>query len=62
MVVSRFSLCLCLVLEVLLQNHLSVAVTVSYDHRALKLDGQRRMLVSGSIHYPRSTPLVSAPP
>ncbi|XP_024385672.1 beta-galactosidase 9 [Physcomitrium patens] len=58
MVVSRFSLCLCLVLEVLLQNHLSVAVTVSYDHRALKLDGQRRMLVSGSIHYPRSTPLM----
>eukprot|EP00927_Polykrikos_kofoidii_P061211 TRINITY_DN56077_c0_g1_i1.p1 TRINITY_DN56077_c0_g1~~TRINITY_DN56077_c0_g1_i1.p1 ORF type:complete len:798 (+),score=105.28 TRINITY_DN56077_c0_g1_i1:64-2394(+) len=29
---------------------------VSYDHRALKIDGKRRLLVSGSIHYPRSTP------
>ncbi|CAM6034568.1 unnamed protein product [Sphagnum compactum] len=32
------------------------AVNVSYDHRALLLDGQRRFLISGSIHYPRSTP------
>ncbi|CAN1249628.1 Beta-galactosidase 8 [Linum perenne] len=29
---------------------------VSYDHRALVIDGKRRMLISGSIHYPRSTP------
>jgi hypothetical protein len=34
------------------------AVNVSYDHRALLLDGQRRFLISGSIHYPRSTPQV----
>jgi beta-galactosidase len=31
-------------------------LNVSYDHRALLLDGQRRFLISGSIHYPRSTP------
>lgn len=32
---------------------------VTYDHRALVIDGRRRVLVSGSIHYPRSTPEVS---
>eukprot|EP01018_Ginkgo_biloba_P021967 Gb_32359 [translate_table: standard] len=32
------------------------AATVTYDHRALIIDGQRRVLISGSIHYPRSTP------
>ncbi|MFS8016539.1 putative beta-galactosidase [Helianthus anomalus] len=35
------------------------AVNVTYDHRALVIDGKRRVLVSGSIHYPRSTPDVS---
>ncbi|KAL8496693.1 hypothetical protein ACS0TY_020394 [Phlomoides rotata] len=29
---------------------------VTYDGRALVIDGNRRVLVSGSIHYPRSTP------
>ncbi|KAK2370800.1 beta-galactosidase [Trifolium repens] len=29
---------------------------VDYDHRALVIDGKRRVLISGSIHYPRSTP------
>ncbi|KAK7272131.1 hypothetical protein RJT34_28551 [Clitoria ternatea] len=29
---------------------------VQYDHRALLIDGKRRVLISGSIHYPRSTP------
>ncbi|TKW22719.1 hypothetical protein SEVIR_4G246300v4 [Setaria viridis] len=29
---------------------------VSYDHRAVTINGQRRVLISGSIHYPRSTP------
>ncbi|KAM0029004.1 putative beta-galactosidase [Helianthus debilis subsp. tardiflorus] len=32
------------------------AVNVTYDHRALVIDGKRRVLVSGSIQYPRSTP------
>ncbi|MCO5567895.1 hypothetical protein L7F22_021591 [Adiantum nelumboides] len=29
---------------------------VSYDHRSLIINGQHRILNSGSIHYPRSTP------
>jgi hypothetical protein len=31
---------------------------VSYDHRSLVINGRRRILISGSIHYPRSTPEV----
>ncbi|TKY46213.1 Beta-galactosidase protein [Spatholobus suberectus] len=31
------------------------AVDVSYDGRAITIDGKRRVLISGSIHYPRST-------
>ncbi|KAK3436282.1 hypothetical protein EUGRSUZ_C00898 [Eucalyptus grandis] len=34
----------------------SVAASVTYDHRALIVNGKRRILISGSIHYPRSTP------
>ncbi|CAJ1979329.1 unnamed protein product [Sphenostylis stenocarpa] len=34
----------------------SFSTNVTYDHRALVIDGKRRVLVSGSIHYPRSTP------
>ncbi|KAJ1378444.1 Glycoside hydrolase, family 35 [Sesbania bispinosa] len=34
------------------------AVDVSYDGRAIKIDGKRKILLSGSIHYPRSTPEV----
>ncbi|KAK7404715.1 hypothetical protein VNO78_05671 [Psophocarpus tetragonolobus] len=34
----------------------SFCANVTYDHRALLIDGKRRLLVSGSIHYPRSTP------
>jgi len=36
----------------------SFSANVTYDHRALLIDGKRRVLVSGSIHYPRSTPEV----
>eukprot|EP01018_Ginkgo_biloba_P003413 Gb_01789 [translate_table: standard] len=32
---------------------------VSYDHRAIIIDGRRRMLISAGIHYPRATPEVS---
>lgn len=31
---------------------------VGYDHRALLIDGKRRMLISAGIHYPRATPEV----
>ncbi|KAK4858681.1 hypothetical protein QYF36_020391 [Acer negundo] len=35
-----------------------LSATVTYDHRALVIDGKRRVLQSGSIHYPRTTPEV----
>ncbi|KAF3773802.1 Beta-galactosidase 7 [Nymphaea thermarum] len=31
-------------------------LVVSHDGRSLLLDGRRRIIISGSIHYPRSTP------
>jgi len=31
---------------------------VTYDGRSLIVDGQHKILFSGSIHYPRSTPEV----
>ncbi|XP_010504030.1 PREDICTED: beta-galactosidase 2-like [Camelina sativa] len=34
----------------------SIEAVVTYDHKALIINGQRRILLSGSIHYPRSTP------
>ncbi|XP_027919418.1 beta-galactosidase-like [Vigna unguiculata] len=34
----------------------AVTATVSYDHKAILINGQRKILISGSIHYPRSTP------
>ncbi|CBI35944.3 unnamed protein product, partial [Vitis vinifera] len=33
-----------------------VTASVSYDRRAIVINGQRRILISGSIHYPRSSP------
>ncbi|KAK5817213.1 beta-galactosidase-like [Gossypium arboreum] len=33
-----------------------VSATVSYDSKAIIINGRRRILLSGSIHYPRSTP------
>ncbi|KAL2520473.1 Beta-galactosidase 3 [Forsythia ovata] len=33
-----------------------VQCSVTYDRKAIVIDGQRRILISGSIHYPRSTP------
>ncbi|KAJ3691992.1 hypothetical protein LUZ60_012342 [Juncus effusus] len=34
----------------------NVDATVTYDQKSLVINGQRRILISGSIHYPRSTP------
>ncbi|ERN07843.1 hypothetical protein AMTR_s00012p00198620 [Amborella trichopoda] len=39
------SLCIC-----------AYATQVTYDGRAIIIDGERRVLISGSIHYPRSPP------
>ena len=36
----------------------TVEASVSYDSKAIIINGQRRILISGSIHYPRSTPEV----
>ncbi|XP_074294925.1 beta-galactosidase-like [Silene latifolia] len=33
-----------------------INANVAYDHKAITINGQRRILISGSIHYPRSTP------
>ncbi|CAA2982995.1 beta-galactosidase 3 [Olea europaea subsp. europaea] len=33
-----------------------VQCRVTYDRKAIVINGQRRILISGSIHYPRSTP------
>ncbi|KAL2539140.1 Beta-galactosidase 1 [Abeliophyllum distichum] len=46
-----------LVVMVLLSSWISCGTaSVSYDHKAISVNGQRRILISGSIHYPRSTP------
>ncbi|KAK4257779.1 hypothetical protein QN277_007322 [Acacia crassicarpa] len=34
----------------------AVTASVTYDRKAVIIDGKRRILISGSIHYPRSTP------
>ena len=33
-----------------------VPYNVSYDHRAITINGTRTLLIAGAIHYPRSTP------
>ncbi|XP_072964754.1 beta-galactosidase 3 [Typha angustifolia] len=35
---------------------LSSSSNVTYDHRSLLIDGRRKLLISASIHYPRSVP------
>lgn len=33
--------------------------SVTYDRRSLIINGKRKLLISASIHYPRSVPAVS---
>lgn len=42
--------------DFLIPNACFVNASVGYDHKAIIINGQRRILLSGSIHYPRSTP------
>ncbi len=35
-------------------------MNVSYDHRAILINGERLLLLSGSIHYPRRFVLYSS--
>ncbi|KAA8550416.1 hypothetical protein F0562_002100 [Nyssa sinensis] len=51
---NEFLILLFLVLGVLTTTLFGANVT--YDSRALVIGGKRRVLISGSIHYPRSTP------
>lgn len=37
----------------------SFAIDVDYDSNAMIIDGERKLIFSGAIHYPRSTPEVS---
>lgn len=43
LIASSFFLCLCL------------AITVDYDSKSLIIDGQRKIINAGTIHYTRST-------
>lgn len=36
--------------------YLAAANNVTYDHRSLIINGQRKLLISAAIHYPRSVP------
>ncbi|RAL46541.1 hypothetical protein DM860_004820 [Cuscuta australis] len=45
-----------LLLMVFLLSSGSTRCTVTYDRKAIAINGERRLLFSGSIHYPRSTP------
>ncbi|CAF3635942.1 unnamed protein product, partial [Rotaria sordida] len=38
------------------ENVRGTPYNVSYDPRAITINGVRTMLISGAIHYPRSTP------
>lgn len=38
----------------------TASAAVTYDRKALVVNGRRRILLSGSIHYPRSVPEVPA--
>ncbi|KAF8405296.1 hypothetical protein HHK36_010198 [Tetracentron sinense] len=51
--VSKFLFWFCLVLFMGFQL---IQCSVTYDRKAIVINGQRRLLISGSIHYPRSTP------
>ncbi|KAI5667901.1 hypothetical protein M9H77_17754 [Catharanthus roseus] len=46
----------CFCLGVAVTSGVEGAEEVTYDGRSLIIDGQRKLLFSGSIHYPRSTP------
>ncbi|XLU98836.1 hypothetical protein S245_013176, partial [Arachis hypogaea] len=36
----------------------AVTASVTYDHKAIVVNGQRKIMFSGSIYYPRSTPQI----
>ncbi|KAM6563235.1 hypothetical protein CsatB_023233 [Cannabis sativa] len=48
--------CMVVVMSIIMMRSWGSAENVTYDGRSLIIDGHRRLLFSGSIHYPRSTP------
>lgn len=59
----RFNIAMCnaflALVVVLLSSWVSCGeASVSYDSKAISVNGERKILISGSIHYPRSTPEV----
>ncbi|KAK6120348.1 hypothetical protein DH2020_045905 [Rehmannia glutinosa] len=52
----RINILIFTVLFSLACSSVRVRATVSYDDKAIIINGKRRILISGSIHYPRSTP------
>ncbi|GAB4839432.1 Beta-galactosidase 3 [Ancistrocladus abbreviatus] len=53
---GSFSKLLVLLCLIFLGSQHSHSATVTYDKKGIIINGQRRILISGSIHYPRSTP------
>ncbi|GMJ15424.1 beta-galactosidase 5 [Hibiscus trionum] len=53
---SSVSKLLVLFFTVLFVSSKLIHCTITYDKKSILIDGQRRILISGSIHYPRSTP------
>ena len=52
-----FAVLACVVTSPVTYEHVrGTPYNVSYDHRAITVNGVRTMLISGAIHYPRSTP------
>ena len=56
---SAYKLCSLVFWVVFLGCSELIQCSVTYDRKAIMINGQRRILFSGSIHYPRSTPDVS---
>uniref|UniRef100_A0A9I9CPE9 Beta-galactosidase n=1 Tax=Cucumis melo TaxID=3656 RepID=A0A9I9CPE9_CUCME len=52
---SSFILLNCFLLSFALLSS-AKKISVTYDGRALKINGERKIIISGAIHYPRSSP------
>ncbi|KAL5075138.1 hypothetical protein RYX36_014122 [Vicia faba] len=48
----------CLISTSLVFTFVSAGSNVTYDSRSLIIDGQRKLLISAAIHYPRSVPAI----
>lgn len=57
---SSFACTLLLALCFYISPFAEAANNVTYDSRSLIIDGQRKLLISAAIHYPRSVPAVSS--